>query len=132
MQFFFYLYSYHCVSYNWTIDPFLAVDRLSGLLAENDEAETPYTWGIILGGTNDLVMGTGGNDIWEALKEAYKISLQAGTRVLAATVPEWGDCSSTIDAQSDRLNSLIQSHRAIIMYAHRETILKQFPFTFKS
>jgi hypothetical protein len=98
----------------------------------DEEAETPYTWAIILGGTNDLVMGTRGNDIWEALKVVYKTSLQAGTRVLVVIVPEWGDWSSTIDAQRDRLNSLIQSHRAINMYAHRETILKQSTFIFKS
>jgi hypothetical protein len=85
----------------------------------DEDAETPYTWAIILGGTNDLVMGTRGSDIWESLKEVYKIPLQAGTKVLALTVPECGDCSASVDAQHDRLNTLIQSHKTIKMYANR-------------
>jgi hypothetical protein len=84
----------------------------------DEDAQTPYTWAIILGGTNDLVMGTRGNDIWESLKEVYKIPLQAGTKVLALTVPECGDCSATVGAQHNRLNTLIQSHKAIKMYSN--------------
>jgi hypothetical protein len=61
-------------------------------------------------------MGRGGDDIWKALKEVYKVPLQAGTRVLALTVPECGDCPASLDEQRDRVNKSILAHKAENLY----------------
>lgn len=69
-------------------------------------------------------MGSSGEDVWKGLVEVYKIPLQAGTRVLALTVPECGDCNAGVDEQRDQLNRLILSYKATNLYVFRQTILE--------
>jgi len=78
----------------------------------DDEIERAYDWAIILGGTNDLNMGRSAADAWEALKKVYAIPLKNGTKVLALTVPECGNCAQVPDTRRNKLNDMVLKHGA--------------------
>jgi hypothetical protein len=65
-------------------------------------------------------MGSRWNDIGMALKEVYNIPLQSGTRVLALTIPECGECPDDVDTQRDRVNKLILSSKTTNLYVCRK------------
>ncbi|KAM3077475.1 hypothetical protein ACMFMG_006815 [Clarireedia jacksonii] len=78
----------------------------------DDEADTPYNWMIILGGTNDLNQYRDVETIFEYLIKEWRFALSRGTQVLALTVPECGACDPTLNAPRDHLNNLILSYKA--------------------
>ncbi|RDW84422.1 hypothetical protein BP6252_02012 [Coleophoma cylindrospora] len=77
--------------------------------AAYSEVSSPYTWAIILGGTNDLGWGKPGDEIYSALQKVWNIPLSHGTNVLAVTVPEC-DCSSDLADRREYVNSHILNH----------------------
>ncbi|PQE04070.1 GDSL-like lipase acylhydrolase protein [Rutstroemia sp. NJR-2017a BVV2] len=77
-----------------------------------EEADNPYNWMIILGGTNDLNQYRDVETIFEYLTKEWNFALSRGTQVLALTVPECGACDPILDTQRDYLNNLIRSHKA--------------------
>lgn len=74
-----------------------------------EETETPYDWAIILGGTNDLSLGRGANDIWAGLRKVYDFPLSNNTKVLALTVME--NCCGVPDARRNKLNKAILEYK---------------------
>jgi hypothetical protein len=77
-----------------------------------EETQVPYTWAIILGGTNDFSMNRETDTIWEYLQKTWEVPLRAGTKVLALTVPENGANAPEVTPKRDRLNDLIRSYEA--------------------
>lgn len=86
---------------------------------------TPYDWTLVLGGTNDLALGSGADQIFEALRRVWGVPLSRGGRVLACTVPEaaagpnvrqaggtaGGDVFERVDRKRNALNELIRNHK---------------------
>lgn len=75
---------------------------------------TPYDWTIVLGGTNDLAMGTSPQAIYESLRQVWAVPLSKGGRVLACTVPEaWtgSQRAAKATARRNELNALIRGHK---------------------
>ena len=60
--------------------------RLDKLLKE---ASPPYDWVIILGGTNDLGMGTKGSDLLSHLLHLHDRAKETGAKTLALTLPQY-------------------------------------------
>ncbi|KAE8444691.1 hypothetical protein EG329_014348 [Mollisiaceae sp. DMI_Dod_QoI] len=71
-----------------------------------------YNWAIILGGTNDLDWNRDAPEIYASLQKVWGIPLSHGTKVLAITVPECGDCGPVTDQRTIALNSMIMTHQA--------------------
>jgi len=67
---------------------------------------------VVLGGTNDLVVGRSGREIWAGLKKVYDIPLSHNTKVLALTVPECGSCGKSYNSRRMKLNPYILNHQA--------------------
>lgn len=86
---------------------------------------TPYDWTVVLGGTNDLALGFGADQIFEELRRIWGVPLSKGGRVLACTVPEAAAKSTwkqkgepdrdhvfaRVDRKRDALNELIRNHK---------------------
>lgn len=79
---------------------------------QDEEATVPYTFAVILGGTNDLAMTSLPGPIFKALKEVWAIPLKHGSKVLALTVPESGDSAPEVFPRRVKLNSMILDHKA--------------------
>lgn len=78
----------------------------------DEETEIPYSWAIILGGTNDIATGGNAEDIWEALKKVYAFPLSNKSKVLALTVPESEGHNAVQTAHRDKLNKSILNYKA--------------------
>lgn len=77
------------------------------IIDEEIHTSTPYDFAIILGGTNDLCQNSLPKDIYQALQKVWSIPISHGTKVLALTVPEIGQCSKNIAKRREKLNALI-------------------------
>jgi hypothetical protein len=73
----------------------------------DEGASQPYTYAIILGGTNDLSQNRLPSPIFTALQSVWAIPLSYGTKVLALTVPENGTRPDVINRRGNALNELI-------------------------
>lgn len=87
--------------------------HISQLTPADEEAIKPYTWAVILGGTNDLGWGHGADEMYEHIQKVWDIPLSHGTKVLALTVPECGAkpmCSQELTDRRDAFNNYILGH----------------------
>ncbi|KAF7868459.1 hypothetical protein EAF04_004990 [Stromatinia cepivora] len=77
-----------------------------------NEIKAPYSWMVVLGGTNDLTQNQDVDTVFEYLMKVWDYALSRGTQVLALTVPECGTCSPELDQRRDYLNDMIRAHQA--------------------
>ncbi|KAF7927895.1 hypothetical protein EAE99_005272 [Botrytis elliptica] len=77
-----------------------------------NEIEVPYSWMVILGGTNDLTQNQDVEIVFEYLMKVWDYALSRGTQVLALTIPECGTCRPELDQRRDYLNGMIRAHQA--------------------
>ncbi|KAI0969943.1 GDSL-like Lipase/Acylhydrolase [Xylaria arbuscula] len=75
-----------------------------------DQAEHPFDWTIVLGGTNDLGWSRPADRIIEALKRTWDIPLSKGSKVLALTVPETKGVFRDITEGREQVNDAIRSY----------------------
>ncbi|KAI8629416.1 GDSL-like Lipase/Acylhydrolase [Xylariaceae sp. FL1651] len=73
-------------------------------------AQTPYDWTIVQGGTNDLAWGRPANQIIEALKRCWDVSLSKGGKVLALTIPETRAQFASIIERRTEVNEAIKAY----------------------
>lgn len=59
---------------------------------------------------SDLGRGYPCSKIFPALKEAWKVALDSGAKILALTVPECAAINKRLDSARDELNALILNH----------------------
>mmetsp|Transcript_18985 Transcript_18985/g.31117 ORF Transcript_18985/g.31117 Transcript_18985/m.31117 type:complete len:171 (+) Transcript_18985:420-932(+) len=90
--------------------------RLHRFLAAAHQENKPYSWVLILGGTNDLCTGIGEGRILDSLYKMHDLAHEAGARTVAITVPEMshesaeGELSDTRNAVNDGLRKYAQDN----------------------
>lgn len=88
--------------------------RLRSLIST---ASSPYDWVIVQGGGNDLRRCREPKKILEALREAWNIAFDAGSKVIALTVTKTVNESEELARRYDALNELLVSEENEKLYS---------------
>ncbi|CAJ2512830.1 Uu.00g009490.m01.CDS01 [Anthostomella pinea] len=75
------------------------------------QAEHPYDWTIVLGGTNDIGWGVDTDQLIEGLKRSWDIPLSKGGKVLALTIPETKYRSAKLEESRNKVNDAIRGYK---------------------
>ncbi|KAI0006321.1 SGNH hydrolase-type esterase domain-containing protein [Xylariaceae sp. FL0662B] len=75
------------------------------------DAEGPYDWTVVLGGTNDVGWGHQPDEIMAALERTWAIPLSRGGKVLALTIPDTRVRHGDVGKRRDAVNAAIKAYK---------------------